>query len=93
MLLVTYDISNNKKRTKFAKFLEEYGSRVQYSVFRVKNSKRVLNIITTTIEKKFAKHFTPEDSVYIFHVCEGCNTKVQKFGYAVYEDQDVVYFN
>jgi len=92
MLLVTYDIANDKKRAKLAKFLTKYGNRVQYSVFRVKNSKRVLDIITSTIEKKFAKDFKPEDSVYIFSICDGCNKKVFKYGHAVYEDQDVVYF-
>lgn len=92
MLLVTYDITNDKKRTKFAKFLSGYGSRVQYSVFKVKNSKRILNIITTTIEQKFSKSFEGEDSIYIFSVCDGCNKKVFKYGHATYEDQDVIYF-
>lgn len=92
MLLVTYDITNDKKRTKFAKFLSQYGQRVQYSVFRVKNSKRIINIITTTIEKKFAKHFKGEDSIYIFSVCDACNKKVFKFGHATYEDVNVLYF-
>jgi CRISPR-associated protein Cas2 len=92
MLLITYDISNDKKRTKFSKFIEQYGNRVQYSVFKVKNSKRILNIITSTIEKKFAKGFTPEDSIYIFHVCEGCEKRVAKYGHAVYEDMDVIHF-
>jgi CRISPR-associated protein Cas2 len=92
MLLVTYDISNDRKRTRFAKFLKQYGSRVQYSVFKIKNSERVISIITSTIEKKFAKSFAPEDSIYIFSVCDGCNKKVFKYGHAVYEDQDVIYF-
>ena len=32
-MLVVYDIPDNKRRTKLAKFLEGYGRRVQYSVF------------------------------------------------------------
>ena len=31
--LVSYDISDNKRRGKVAKFLEGWGDRVQYSVF------------------------------------------------------------
>lgn len=92
MLLVTYDITNDKKRTKFSKFLEQYGNRVQYSVFKVKNSKRIIDIITTTIENKFAKYFEAEDSIYIFSVCDACNKKVFKYGHATYEDKDVIYF-
>ena len=93
MRLVSYDISDNKVRTKFSKFLEQYGNRVQYSVFRIRNSKRVLNNIMQEIEHKYEKHFTFEDSIYIFQFCEACEKKVKKYGHAVYEDQDVIYFD
>jgi CRISPR-associated protein Cas2 len=33
MVIIVYDIPNNKKRTKLAHFLEGYGDRVQFSVF------------------------------------------------------------
>jgi CRISPR-associated protein Cas2 len=33
LVLVTYDIPNNKRRTRLATFLEGYGRRVQKSVF------------------------------------------------------------
>ena len=33
LVLVVYDIPDNKRRTKLANFLEGYGHRVQYSVF------------------------------------------------------------
>ena len=33
LVLVIYDIVDNKKRTKFVKFLEKYGVRVQKSAF------------------------------------------------------------
>ena len=33
LVLVVYDIPNDKRRTKLSKFLEGYGERVQYSVF------------------------------------------------------------
>lgn len=32
-IVVSYDISNDKRRTKAAKTLEDFGARVQYSVF------------------------------------------------------------
>lgn len=92
MLLVTYDISDTKKRTKFAKCLEKYGNRVQYSVFRVKNSQRILNNLVAEIKNRFEKDFSETDSIYIFHVCKGCSDRVHKFGYATYEDENVVHF-
>lgn len=33
LVLIVYDIPDNKRRTKLANFLEGYGRRVQYSVF------------------------------------------------------------
>ena len=33
LVLVVYDISDTKRRTKLSKFLEGYGRRVQFSVF------------------------------------------------------------
>jgi len=38
VIIVAYDISNNKVRTQFSKFLEKYGVRVQFSVFEIQNS-------------------------------------------------------
>ena len=90
MLLLSYDISKDKTRTKFAKFIEQYGHRVQYSVWQIENSPRLLRIIQTEIKHKFAKLFKKTDSVYIYRICEGCENKAIKYGYAKHEDEDVV---
>ena len=55
VIIIAYDITNNKLRTHFSKYLEKYGVRVQFSVFEIKNSNRVLNIVLTAIENKFKK--------------------------------------
>ncbi len=47
MYLVLYDIEDDRLRTRFSKFLQKYGRRLQYSVFEVKNSKRILDNIKT----------------------------------------------
>ena len=74
MLIVSYDISSNKLRFRFSKFLEKYGRRLQYSVRELKNSDRILAIVLLEIEKKFAKRFAKRfentDSILIFEVCE-----------------------
>ena len=88
MILISYDISDNKKRTKFAKYLEQYGHRIQYSVFEIDNSPRILNNIMKDIENKFTKKFDQSDSVYVFNLSSSC--KVQKFGYAKNEDNDII---
>lgn len=66
VIIVTYDISDNKLRTHFSKFLEKYGVRVQFSVYEIQNSKRVLDIVLNAIESKFKKRFEGGDSIYVF---------------------------
>ena len=88
MYLVLYDIGSNKLRTHFSKYLEKYGRRLQYSVFEIKNSSRILNNIKTDIENKFEKRFCQGDSVLIFSVPD--TACVGRFGYPVNEDTDLV---
>jgi len=90
MFLVSYDISNDKLRTKFSKFLKKYGVPVQYSVYRIKNSKRLLDIIANEVDIVYKKQFKQTDSVYIFRICEGCQKNIKKYGYAVFEEQDTI---
>jgi len=49
--LISYDVSDNKKRNKVAKILEEYGRRVQYSVFYCQLNKKVLFDLLSRISK------------------------------------------
>ena len=86
MLLVSYDISNDKVRTKFSKFLSKFGFRLQYSVFEIRNSETVLNNITKEIENTYEKFFTEEDSIIIFNLSATC--KKTCYGYAKNEDKD-----
>lgn len=88
MFLVMYDIENDKTRTHFAKILTKYGTRLQYSVFQIKNSQRLLDNLKIEITKRFSHRFKQCDSVYIFHIPdEAC---VAKFGYPTNEDSDLV---
>lgn len=88
MILVSYDISDDKLRNRFAKFLSKFGYRLQYSVFRIDNSERILNIVTDEIENRFSKKFSQSDSVYIFHL--GASCKIVRYGYAKNEDKSLI---
>lgn len=91
MLIVSYDISNDKLRTQFAKFLSKFGFRLQYSVFQVKNSQKILENISAEIEETFAKQFEQTDSVIIFHMSKQC--KKYAFGYAANDDDELIMIN
>lgn len=93
MYIVTYDFQNDKKRTKFSKFLKKFGRRIQYSVFEIRNSKRVLQNITTEIDAVYKPNFTNADSILILSVCEACKKRVTRYGYANNEESEVVVFD
>ena len=89
MLIVSYDISDTKIRTRFSKFLKKYGRRLQYSVYEIKNSNRILKNVVAEIEKNFEKEFTKADSVFIFNMK---NKEILRFGYAKNEEEDLLIF-
>lgn len=93
MLIVAYDFVNDKKRAKFAKFLSKHGYRIQYSVFKIQDSKRVLDNILSEIDLKYKKTFTSIDSIVIFETCAACDKKVRRYGYAKNEDIDILFLN
>lgn len=62
--------------------------RLQYSVYEVANTNRVINNLLVKIEA-WAKHFTADDSVIIFDVDKD---KLIKYGNAIHRDKDIVYF-
>lgn len=93
MIIVSYDFHNDKVRRKFAKMMESYGERIQYSVFLVKNSQRILKLLLVEIELKFKTKIKKTDSVYVFRLCNGCTEKVAKYGSAIHAEQAVVYLN
>ena len=88
MLIVSYDISDDKLRTKFSKFLEKFGYRLQYSVFQLKQSPSLLNNIITEINGRFKPKFTQADSIIIFDLSQQC--KVHKYRYARNDDEDLI---
>lgn len=89
MILVSYDIKSDKVRTRFSKMLVSNGAiRLQYSVYEVRNTKRIMDILVVKVEA-FSKYFTADDSVVILEV-DGKNIK--KFGNAIHRDKPIVYF-
>lgn len=88
MIVISYDISNNKKRTRFSKYLQKFGHRIQYSVFEIDNSEKILTNIIAEIENRFQKDFSQEDSVYIFRMNPNC--EIHRFGYAANEEKDAI---
>ena len=90
MIIISYDIANDKLRNRFSKLLTKNGAiRLQFSVYELNNSSRVIDNIVLKIDSVFSKLFSGADSVLIFNVM---NENVKKYGNAIHRDSDVVYF-
>lgn len=92
MIITTYDISNDKIRAKFSKFLSKFGRKMQYSVYEIRNSPRIRENIKQEIEGRFEKHFEGSDSVLILDVCKRCKGQIKRYGYACNDEKDVIVF-
>ena len=83
MIVVSYDISNDKLRTRFS---SKFGHRLQYSVFEIDNSPRIIDNIVSDLKNKFEKSFSQSDSVMIFKMSPSC--EILRFGYAKNDEDD-----
>lgn len=90
MIILSYDIQDDHLRTAFAKFILRYGRRLQYSVYEIKNSKRILELVEVEIKGQFEKKFSQGDSVFIFKVT--AEDQILRFGYAKNEETDLLVY-
>lgn len=90
MLIVSYDISDNKLRTRFSKMLTKNGAiRLQYSVYEINNTRRIQEVLKVKIENYFAKKFGGGDSIFIF---ETELERAVKYGNAIHRDKELLFF-
>jgi len=75
--VVSYDIPDDRRRTKVYHLLKDYGQRVQYSVFecrlRPKDLKRLRERLQPLLD-------LAEDDVRFYRLCEVCLPKAKIWG-------------
>ncbi len=76
-VVVSYDIPNDKRRTKIFKQMENYGKRVQYSVFEAVVDDNKLKEMTDNLKDLIDKE---EDSIRVYKLCESCFDKANVYG-------------
>lgn len=91
-MIISYDFTNDKTRSNFSKFIKKFGRRIQYSVYEIKNSPRVLQNIQNEIELVYKKDFENTDSILIFSSCVACDKKIRRYGYAANEEKEILFF-
>ena len=78
--LLIYDIRDDKRLRKIAKVMEEYGVRVQKSVFEMEATENTLKLL----KKRVQKIIKEEDYVVYFKLCEKDWQKREKYGKRVF---------
>lgn len=90
MIVISYDIKDDKIRNNFSKMIQKQGAiRLQYSVYEIVNTKRLFDNMLILMEDFISQYLTGADSIIIFDVSD---MKLRKYGNAIHRDQDVLYF-
>lgn len=77
LVVISYDIANDKRRNKVAKVLLDYGNRVQYSVFETSSIEK-LPEIKDRIKRIIDKN---NDQVCYYTLCQRCKNKIEIDGF------------
>lgn len=82
-ITISYDITKNKKRTKLVKILEEFGQRVQYSIFEFElTPAQYVNLMKKLKEKGYLnkdKEY-PDDSINVYYFDDDTSKKIKRYG-------------
>ncbi len=70
LYVVSYDITNDRRRAKIARLLEGFGQRVQYSVFECELTDAHYQVL----KKKYLRILKVDegDSVRVYRLCKTC---------------------
>ena len=77
LIVVSYDVPNDRRRTRLAHALRDFGERVQLSVFECLLEAADLDRLRERILREIE---LSEDSVRIYPLCETCRAKVELHG-------------
>jgi CRISPR-associated protein Cas2 len=87
-VVVSYDVAEDKRRTKIHKVLKSYGQWMQYSVFECDLTETQY----TKLRARLAKLIKPEqDSVRFYFLCRCCAGKVERIGGEAVRDETVFF--
>jgi CRISPR-associated protein Cas2 len=87
LILLSYDVRDDRRRTRLAHTLKDFGERVQYSVFEFQLDDKALDRLRTRVSRLIDPK---EDSVRIYRLCRDCghNVEIQGTGKPT-EDPDL----
>lgn len=86
-VLVTYDIAHEKRLRRIATVMEDYGTRVQRSVFECLIEEDQLDELRDELSERIEPG---EDSIRLYRICQACRERIQIYGLgSVTSDPDI----
>jgi len=87
-VVVSYDVVDDRKRTKIAKAMKSFGERVQKSVFECRIDDQQFIRMKKTLEGIMDMN---EDSIRYYFLCKGCIERIEISGWGtVVEDENLI---
>lgn len=78
MYVISYDIASDRLRNKIAKILEEYGIRIQYSVFECTiGERKYMELYSKLMELMTG---IEEGNIRFYFICGKCENKIKTIG-------------
>ncbi len=77
LVLVAYDIANQKRLHRVARLMKSFGTRVQRSVFECSLSRTRLESMTSLLNQTINPRY---DRVHIYLICQSCQPKFSFLG-------------
>ena len=87
MLIVAYDISDDKRRNSIFKILKDYGQWMQYSLFECDLTQDKYSELCSKLKNKINRS---EDSIKFYFICSSCLDKSNTLGQDNNKEQVVV---
>lgn len=76
-LVVSYDIPDDRRRTRLHRQLKGFGTRVQYSVFECILDERDMARLQAIVQRLITRG---QDHIRYYRLCEACVQRVQALG-------------
>jgi CRISPR-associated protein Cas2 len=87
-VVITYDIPEDKRRTKIHKILKSYGQWMQFSVFEC----NLTDTEFARLRSRLNKLIRPEqDSIRFYFLCACCQNKVERIGGEEVRDDSIFF--
>ncbi|MGF1482566.1 MAG: CRISPR-associated endonuclease Cas2 [Cyanophyceae cyanobacterium] len=86
-VIVSYDISKDKRRTKIHNILKSYGQWVQYSIFECDLTQAQYAKLRSRLDKLIEA----EDSIRFYFLCACCQGKIERIGGEMPRDNTIFF--